>query len=69
MQENLRLTFCYFNLGFFYGINNSNADYLIRNYGAQVIGQAFYNNDNNLKQYENIFDKFQTAFIPIASYL
>ena len=23
----------------------------------------------NLKQYENIFDKFQTAFIPIASYL
>lgn len=59
----------YPNLGFFYGINNSNADYLIRNYGTQVIGQAFYNNDSNLKQYENIFDKFQTAFIPIASYL
>ena len=37
----------YPNLGFFYGINNSNADYLIRNYGAQVIGQAFYYNDNN----------------------
>ncbi len=57
------------NLGLFYEVVNANADYLIRNYGSQVVCEAFYRLDNNLTQYENIFNGYQSAFVPISSYL
>jgi len=57
------------NLGFFYEIVNSDANYLIENYGAQAICQAFYSNDTNLLNYEKIFNDNKTAFVPISTYL
>ena len=56
-------------LGLFYGVNNSDANYLIKNYGAQIIAQAFYVNDSNLNNYETMFNKYQSAFVPISSLL
>lgn len=57
------------NYGFFYGVNNCNSLYLIQNYGAQVVAQAFYANDGNLAVYEDLFKSFKSAFVPITSAL
>ena len=54
------------NLGYFFGVNNSDAAYLIQNYGTQVIAQAFYSSDLNLENYESIFNKHQSAFVRVS---
>lgn len=57
------------NLGFFYGINNCDSLYLLQNYGAQMICQAFYYNDAKLTVYEDLFKTYHSAFVPIPSVL
>lgn len=57
------------NLGYFFGISNSDATYLIKKYGAQVVAQAFYSQDLNLTNYEAIFNEYRSAFIPISSFV
>jgi hypothetical protein len=56
-------------LGYFFGISNSDATYLIKKYGAQVVAQAFYSQDLNLTNYEAIFNEYRSAFIPISSFV
>jgi hypothetical protein len=53
--------------GFFWGVQNSDAMYLIQNYGVQVVAQAFYVNDNKLAVYESFFRNFQSAFVPLGA--
>jgi len=53
------------NLGFFYGSQNSDSMYLIQNYGAQIVTEAFYTNDALLASYENMFRTYKSAFVPI----
>lgn len=55
------------NLGLFYGVNNSDTYYLIQNYGAQIVAQAFYSNDLNLLNYEALFNDNKSAFVPIPT--
>ena len=55
--------------GMFYGVSNSDSLYLIKNYGAQVVAQAFYVNDGQLAVYEDLFRTFKSAFVPISSAL
>ena len=55
------------NSGIFYGVNNSDMLYLVKNYGAQVVAQAFYVNDNNLAVYEAMFRQYKRAFVPLAA--
>ena len=52
-------------LGFFENTYNSDSSYLIKNYGAQVIAQAFFVKDSNLKIYEEIFKTKKSAFARI----
>lgn len=54
-------------LGFFLGTSNPDANFLIRYYGVQVIGEAFYVLDTNLKAYERLFDESTAAFISLTS--
>ena len=54
-------------LSFFNNVTNSNTFYLIENYGAQIIAQAFYNNDSNLAAYEEMFKEHKSAFVPLSS--
>ena len=51
---------------FLMNIVNSDSQYLIKNYGAQIILQAFYVNDEKLAVYENMFKKYNSAFVPIT---
>lgn len=53
------------NLGFFYGINNSDVYHLTQNYGTQVVAQAFYSTDSALTQYEEFFNTYKSAFVPM----
>jgi Phosphatidylinositol-specific phospholipase C, X domain len=55
--------------GVFYGTLNPDAFYLIPNYGAQIITQAFYYNDSKLRNYEAMFRTYQSAFIPLSTAL
>jgi hypothetical protein len=55
------------NLGLFYGVNNSDNYYLVQNYGAQIVAQAFYSNDTNLVNYEKLFNDNKSAFVSIPS--
>jgi hypothetical protein len=55
------------NLGLFYGVNNSDIYYLVKNYGAQIVAQAFYSNDTNLVNYEKLFNDNKSAFVSIPS--
>jgi hypothetical protein len=48
------------------GISNSNFLYLMKNYGAQIIAQAFYINDNRLSAYEEMFKNYKSAIVPIS---
>ncbi len=57
------------NLSFFKYTYNSNSNYLIQNYGVQIVAQAFYVNDTNLINYENIFKKNKSAFVRISNLL
>ena len=57
------------NLGFFDNTTNSSSSYLIKNYGVQVVAQAFYVNDTNLVNYENIFKEKKSAFVRMESLL
>jgi hypothetical protein len=52
-------------LGFFATVN-PDATHLIRTYGAQVVMEAFYILDSNLKSYEKIFDDKQCAFLLLS---
>ena len=56
-------------VGFFYGVQNSDAYYLIQNYGAQVVAQVFYINNGALGVYEDLFRNFKSAFVPIPAAL
>ena len=56
-------------VGFFYGVQNSDAYYLIQNYGAQVVAQVFYINNGALAVYEDLFRNFKSAFVPIPAAL
>jgi hypothetical protein len=49
----------------FFGTRNSDSMYLIENYGAQMIAQAFYVNDARLSVYEDLFRTYKTAFVPL----
>jgi len=53
-------------LGFFMGASNPDAHFLILNYGAQIIGEAFYVLDTNLKAYEKLFDESKSAFLSLT---
>lgn len=54
-------------LGFFNNTNNADTFYLIENYGAQAVAQAFYKNDANLKAYEEFFKEYKSAFVPLSN--
>lgn len=54
-------------LGFFMGASNPDAHFLIRYYGVQVIGEAFYVLDTNLKAYEKLFDESKSAFLSLSA--
>jgi hypothetical protein len=54
-------------LGFFNNVTNSDSFFLIENYGAQIIAQAFYMNDSNLRAYEELFKTYNSAFVNITS--
>jgi len=56
-------------LGFFNGTSNSDSVYLVQNYGAQVVAQAFYKNDTNLRIYEDLFKTRKSAFVRIQDVL
>lgn len=53
------------NIGFFNNVSNSDSLYLIKNYGAQIVAQAFYENNRNLTIYESLFKQYNSAFIPL----
>lgn len=57
------------NTTFFGSTSNSDASYLIRNYGTQVVAQAFYVNDSNLRVYEQLFAKKKSAFLRLENIL
>jgi hypothetical protein len=57
------------NTTFFGSTANSDASYLIRNYGTQVVAQAFYVNDSNLRVYEELFAKKKSAFLRLENVL
>ena len=57
------------NLSFFNYTNNSSSTYLIKHYGVQVVAQAFYVNDLNLINYENIFKNKKSAFVRMSGLL
>jgi Phosphatidylinositol-specific phospholipase C, X domain len=50
-------------------LGNTDALYLMLNYGAQFIPNRFYINDSNGKEYEAIFAKHRTAFVPFVDIL
>jgi len=52
--------------GFFYGTVNPDIMQLIPNYGAQIIAEAFYYNDSKLRNYEEFFRKYKSAFVPLS---
>lgn len=52
-------------LGLFQNTYNCDSKYLIKNYGAQAIVQAFYVRDSNLTNYENMFKNGGSAFLRI----
>ena len=54
-------------LGFFNNTTNADTFYLIENYGAQIVAQAFYTNDANLKSYEEFFKEYKSAFVPLKT--
>ena len=51
---------------FLMGITNSDSQYLMQNYGAQVILQAFYVKDGKLAVYEDMFKSYNSSFVPIT---
>jgi len=53
------------NIGFFNNVSNSDSLYLVKNYGAQLIAQAFYENNRNLVMYEEMFKEYHSAFVPL----
>ena len=54
-------------LGFYMSTSNADAHFLILNYGAQVVTQAFYIADANLKAYEKLFDASNHAFLSLTN--
>jgi hypothetical protein len=52
-------------LGLFTTVN-PDATHLIRTYGAQVVMEAFYILDSNLKSYEKLFDDKNSAFLLLS---
>ena len=57
------------NIGYFNNTTNSSSTYLIKNYGVQVVAQAFFVNDTNLINYEGIFKEKKSAFVRMKSLL
>lgn len=56
-------------LGFFENTYNSDTGYLVKNYGTQVVAQAFYVRDSNLKIYEEYFKNNKSAFVRLETFL
>ncbi len=54
-------------LGFFNSAKNSDAMYLTKNYGVQVVAQAFYTKDSNLRSYEDMFKTNRSAFVRLET--
>lgn len=52
-----------------YNISNPNAEQLIINYGCQILLYRFYNLDNELEKYEDIFRENKHAFVPLSQIL
>jgi hypothetical protein len=48
-----------------FGTRNCDSMYLVKNYGAQMIAEAFYINDARLAVYEDMFRTYKTAFVPM----
>jgi hypothetical protein len=51
------------------GVNVQNASFPLSNivsYGCQTIAMKFYNNDIGLQAYENLFNTYKTAFVPLG---
>jgi hypothetical protein len=57
------------NNGMLYGVVNPNFLNLAKNYGAQIVMQAFYINDTALTAYEDIFRQFKSAFVRISAFI
>lgn len=57
------------NIGYFGSTQNADTMYLIKHYGVQVIAQAFFVNDSNLRSYEELFAKNQSAFLRMENVL
>jgi len=53
--------------GFFFGVVNPDNAYLVVNYGAQIVAQAFYYNDSKLRSYEAMFRSAGSAFVPLSA--
>tara|TARA_B100001287_G_scaffold276858_1_gene290199 strand:+ start:3768 stop:4850 length:1083 start_codon:yes stop_codon:yes gene_type:complete len=54
-------------VGFFNNTKNSDSMYLTKNYGTQVVAQAFYIKDSNLRGYEDIFKTNRSAFVRLET--
>ena len=57
------------NIGFFGSTQNADTMYLIKHYGVQVVAQAFFVNDSNLRSYEELFAKNKSAFLRMENVL
>lgn len=49
-------------------VNNPDASPLIHNYGINIVCYQFFNNDYNLKNYEQLFSDNSSAFVSFAQY-
>ena len=49
-------------------VNNMDPSPLIKNYGINIICYQFFNNDYNLKNYEQLFSDNNSAFVSFAQY-
>ena len=59
----------YPNLGFFGNAYNPDTQYLVKNYGTQIVAPAFYVNDSNLRTYNSIFSNNKSAFVRMETML
>lgn len=53
-------------LGFYSVTTNPDVYGLIQNYSTQVVAEAFYISDTNLLAYEQLFDKYKSAFASMS---
>jgi hypothetical protein len=53
-------------LGFYSVTTNPDVYGLVQNYSTQVVAEAFYISDTNLLAYEQLFDKYKSAFASMS---